>query len=119
MPTDTPTTDDDVTVGVPTVPAGEPFYTQAAFIIGMVILGVVILFIICAIVLCLVRPRGDSKFPTSRPATIDRNSSLAKRYSSMSKRYSRMGSPSGTEYGHSTGKWRPGDQNQVIITLYE
>ena len=26
-----------------------------------------------------------------------------------------MGSPSGTEYGHSTGKWKPGDFQEVSV----
>ena len=109
-----------VTVGGTGAPTGPPFYTQAGFIIGMVILGVVILFPLVVLILCLVRPKGSTKFP-SGAASISRNASIAKRYSSFSnrsKRYSKMGSPTSPEHGHFTGKWRPGDLHQVSVDIY-
>ena len=114
LPTVAMTTDIDVTVDATGVP-DPPFYNEAAFIIGMVILGVVILFVISAVILCCVRPRGNTKFPT-RTATFNRNSSIAKRYSSASNwsnRYSKMGSPGSPDHGRSTGRWKPGDIQQV------
>ena len=105
------TTDMTVTMGGTSAPTDQPFYTQAGFIIGMVILGVVIIFLLVVVVLCCVRPKGISKFP-SGPPKLSRNASSIRRYSSYyerSKRYSRMGSPGSPEHGHAVGKWKPGD----------
>lgn len=109
--------DGTVTVGGTDTPTDQPFYTQAGFIIGMVILGVVILFPLVVLVLCCIRPKGSGKFP-SGPVTFSRNASIVKRYSSFSNRpksYSRIGSPVSPDGGVSTGKWRPGDMHQVSV----